>query len=135
MTDAPKKLSAREAEFCRQWMVDLNIEQAMVRAGYAPNTARHKCHEMMRRPLVAAEIERLQKAAIARNERSIDQILDQMDDVYREAMGSGELSVALKSRELVGKHLGMFPSKMEVTGKDGEQLQSTVIILPSNGRN
>jgi phage terminase small subunit len=36
----------------------------------------------------------------------------------------------------IGRHLGMFKDKVEVTGKDGGSIQTeaTVIILPSNGR-
>ena len=34
----------------------------------------------------------------------------------------------------LGKYLGMFTEKVEVTGKDGKDLQETVIVLPSNGR-
>jgi len=34
----------------------------------------------------------------------------------------------------IGRHIGMFRDKIELTGKDGEPLQQTIVILPSNGR-
>jgi phage terminase small subunit len=34
----------------------------------------------------------------------------------------------------IARHLGMFTEKVEVTGKNGERLEPTVIYLPSNGR-
>jgi phage terminase small subunit len=40
----------------------------------------------------------------------------------------------VKALELIGKHLGMFTDKIEVTGKDGAALSVTV-YMPSNGRN
>jgi phage terminase small subunit len=39
----------------------------------------------------------------------------------------------LKALELLGRHLGMFKEKVEVTGKDGEAL-APVIYMPANGR-
>lgn len=36
--------------------------------------------------------------------------------------------------EKIGRHLGMFPTKVELTGKDGEPLPAPVIYLPANGR-
>jgi phage terminase small subunit len=39
----------------------------------------------------------------------------------------------LKALELLGRHLGMFKEKVEVTGRDGEPL-APVIYIPANGR-
>lgn len=40
-----------------------------------------------------------------------------------------------KSLELLGKHLKLFTEKVEMTGKDGNPLQTQIIVtIPSNGR-
>ena len=39
----------------------------------------------------------------------------------------------VKALELIGRHLGMFTDKVEVTGKDGAALSVTV-YMPDNGR-
>jgi phage terminase small subunit len=36
--------------------------------------------------------------------------------------------------ENLGRHLGMFTDKVEVTGKDGKELAAPIIYLPANGR-
>ena len=44
----------------------------------------------------------------------------------------------VKALELLGKHVGMFPDKVELTGKDGgpvqTQTESVQFYLPDNGR-
>jgi phage terminase small subunit len=42
----------------------------------------------------------------------------------------------VKNLELLGRHLGMFKDKVEVTGKDGGPIQSETVsfYLPENGR-
>jgi phage terminase small subunit len=40
----------------------------------------------------------------------------------------------LKALELLGRHLGMFVDKRELTGKDGKDLSAVVVYVPDNGR-
>ena len=43
-------------------------------------------------------------------------------------------AVANRALELLGKHLGLFRDKVEVTGKDGTPLPPVQIYIPANGR-
>ena len=51
-------LTAKQAQFVNEYMVSLNGTQAAIRAGYSRRTARAIASENLRKPEIAAEIER-----------------------------------------------------------------------------
>lgn len=59
MAKEPKQardLTAKEAAFVREYLIDLNATQAAIRAGYSAKTANVQAVEIMARPLVKAAI-------------------------------------------------------------------------------
>ena len=56
--DIGNNLNARQTEFVKQYLVDLNATQAAIRAGYSAQTARQMGSENLSKPYIAAEIER-----------------------------------------------------------------------------
>jgi phage terminase small subunit len=71
------KLTAKQAEFVRQYLVDLNATQAAIRAGYSEATARNTGHKLVTKgdiqeALVELREELTKKGKIA----SIDEILE-----------------------------------------------------------
>jgi phage terminase small subunit len=71
---------------------------------------------------------------------------DEIDDVTAAAIAEisqnekGSLKIKLHDKRAalvdLGRHLGMFKEKVEVTGKDGGPIETekTIVILPANGR-
>ena len=55
-----KKLSAKQARFVDEYLVDFNAVDAARRAGYAENTATRQGHRILEYPPVQAEIQRRQ---------------------------------------------------------------------------
>jgi phage terminase small subunit len=51
------KLNARQTEFVKQYLVDLNATQAAIRAGYSAHTAKEIGYQNLRRPRIAMAIE------------------------------------------------------------------------------
>lgn len=54
-----KKLTAKQTQFCREYVKDLNATQAAIRSGYSEKTAYSVGSENLRKPDVKAEIQKL----------------------------------------------------------------------------
>ena len=60
-----KKLTQKQEEFCKQFIVDLNATQAAKRAGYSQDTAYSIGWENLRKPEIASRIDELKKVSEA----------------------------------------------------------------------
>lgn len=58
-----KKLTPKQEAFCQEYLVDLNLTQAAIRAGYSRDTAHTTGWETIRKPEVAARIKQLREEA------------------------------------------------------------------------
>lgn len=54
------ELTAKQARFCEEYLIDLNATQAAIRAGYSPDTAHSTGWENLRKPEVAEFLAHLQ---------------------------------------------------------------------------
>jgi hypothetical protein len=48
-----------------------------------------------------------------RTERSVDKVLNDIARISEKAEAAAEFNAALKGQELLGRHLGAFPTKVE----------------------
>jgi phage terminase small subunit len=149
------ELKGKQADFVREYLVDLNATQAAIRAGYSPKTARSIANEILTKPDIQAAIERARQKLAERTELTQDEVIKgiratidrcNQSEAVCDANGkplmvttpAGNLVPAyrfepmavLRGWELLGKHLGMFSSKREVTGKLSGQ-QYGVLVVPS----
>jgi phage terminase small subunit len=69
------ELTPRQRRFCEEYIVDLNASAAARRAGYSADTAYSIGHENLKKPEVAAEIERLQADRSDRTEVTADEVV------------------------------------------------------------
>lgn len=129
--DRPEtKLTPKQARFIDEYLVDLNATQAAIRAGYAPKAAHVTGHETLRNPKVAAEIAARQAALSESTGITQAWVLERLREnadramtaePVRDAEGheTGEYryegAVANRALELLGKHLGMFGDKLEIS--------------------
>lgn len=114
--------------FCKEYIVDLNGNQAAIRAGYSEKTARIQASKLLTNPNISARIEELKVARIEKVEVEAEWVIKELIDVYkccreaepvmkwdygeREMVATGEYTFdskgAISSLQLLGKHLGMF---------------------------
>lgn len=144
------ELTAKQQAFCEEYMIDLNATQAAIRAGYSEDTAKQIGYENLTKPYIADQIAQLQLERSSRTEITADYVLSSLHKVAERCMQevpvteydhdekamveTGEFkfehSGANKSLELLGKNLGLFVDKKEVSGPNGGpiQTQSAVIV-------
>ena len=144
-------LTEKMIRFCNEYLIDLNATQAAIRAGYSETTAYSIGHENLSKPEIIEYLEVRRKEVQTRLELNQDWVLKRLKEVSdrsmqaephmvwdydkREWVESGEFKFdstgANKATELIGKHLGMFVNKVDLTTK-GDSLHDKrpTITLP-----
>ena len=146
-------LRPKQQRFVEEYLIDLNATQAAIRAGYSAKTAAVIGAENLIKPYIQKAIQEARNKLTERTEITQDYVLTNIKKVIERCMqqeavqardGSpllvegpeGDLAClfefketgALKGLELLGKHLGMFKDKIELTGKDGSSLGIKVVF-------
>lgn len=140
-SDGVGKLRERQKRFIAEYLVDLNATQAAIRAGYSKDTAKEIGYENLTKPHIQEAIAEAQNKRIARTQITQDEVIRRLIENVDIASGkkaivltqtrkseNGEIvgddvaqfvyepSSVNKALELLGKHLGMFAQKMELSG-------------------
>lgn len=114
-----QKLSAKQEQFCREYLVDLNATQAAIRAGYSAKTAQEQASRLLSNVMVAARVAELKAQRADKVARTAQDVLNDIIAVTAQAHEEGDLKTALKGLELQGKHLGMFTDKLQTEHSGG----------------
>lgn len=132
------KLTEKQEVFVREYMVDLNASQAYLRAGYNVNeaTARANASRLLTKANILTRIEELQAERAKKLNIDAEWVLSRLVQISDRCMSAepvmefnyetkrlehnGEYKFdsggANKATELIGKHLGMFKEKLELSG-------------------
>jgi len=116
------KLSALQLAFIDEYFVDLNASKAVLRAGYKTNNPNRVATELLNHPLVLREIESRQTARRERLELSADYVIHKLIDIV-ESTDKNNPQAALRGLELLGKHLGLYRDRQEISGPDGNAIE------------
>lgn len=111
-------LTPKQQRFIDEFMIDLNATQAAIRAGYSEKTASETGYENLRKPQIAAEIEKRQQKHAQKTEMTVEWVLQQYKDII---LNTKEIdpNVARGALDSVAKHLGMFKERIEHSGNIG----------------
>jgi hypothetical protein len=74
----PMKLTPKQARFVQEYLIDLNAAQAAIRAGYSAKTARVIGHENLRKPEIAAAVEKAMAERAERTEVTADLVVGEL---------------------------------------------------------
>lgn len=118
-----EKLTAKQAMFVKEYLIDLNATQAAIRAGYSKKTAPVIGLENLRKPLIAKAIDEEKEKRIAKLERTADEVMADIHRIAGKAEDEGRYGEALKALELEGKHMGAFTEKIEHSGNIGGDMK------------
>ena len=130
-----KELTAKQAAFCREYVLDFNSAGAARRAGYSdnPDSCKTEGCRLLTNAYIRSEIDRILKAREdAQREEIRARVLEElakiaMDDINgSDAMRDKEGNILgvnrkdrLKALELLGKYSALFVDKVELGGSIG----------------
>lgn len=75
------KLTVKQEQFCREYIIDLNATQAAIRAGYSEKTARSTSAEYLAKPHIQGFIQELMDKRIKSNELDSDYVLKRLKEI------------------------------------------------------
>lgn len=133
---AEKKLTAKQKRFCDEYLIDMNITQAAIRAGYSKKTAYAIGQENLKKPTLKEYIEKRMAEKEAELVADQAEVMKYLTSVLRgnseseivviEGVGEGcseartmrkapDEKERLKAAELLGRAHMMFTDKVEQT--------------------
>ena len=103
------KLTPKQQQFVREYLIDFNATQAAIRAGYSPKTAQVIGAENLKKPMVAAEIERLGQKTAQKLEITRESIMQELA-----AIGFARASDFVRVETEAATRLGVHPLTGEI---------------------
>lgn len=149
MADNIGGLTDKQMRFVEEYLVDLNATQAAIRAGYSEKAANREGCRLLSKVDIREAINILQNQRSARVQITQDEVIADLKVLRDISMGRIKANVSMKSTddegnthysdaaifqfdaaaanktlELLGKHLGMFKEKIDVSvGVDEDILE------------
>lgn len=129
-------LTAKQARFVQEYLVDLNATQAAIRAGYSEKTAYSQGHDLLKKPEITVALDDARRSLSKRVEVDQEWVIKRLKlEAERETEGASH-AARVSALEKLGKHLGMFVERQEVTGRDGAPIafSGRIEIVPVRPR-
>jgi phage terminase small subunit len=122
-----KKLTAKQAVFVKEYLIDMNASAAAIRAGFAPNNASVIGHQLLRKTLVAEKIAEAQAERAQKCEIDALWVLKEAKRTYEFAHELENPSAAVAALKLVGTHVDIQAFKertaSEISGINGNPIK------------
>ena len=113
--DSQGTLNPRRQRFVEEYLIDANGTQAAIRAGYSPKTAHVQGSRLLTDVKVRTSIDEGLARLSERARVSAEWVTQKLLDLHEQAKAEGQLAVAVRALELLGRHLGMFIERREIT--------------------
>ncbi len=106
-------LTTKQAQFVREYLIDLNATQAAKRAGYSPKTAGQIGFDLLKNPKIEIAVNLATSLRAERTDTSADWVIKNLRALAYDAWRNGDRSVARGCFELIGKHHKAFTDRVE----------------------
>lgn len=122
------KLRGKMLLFVEAYLADPDMvgANAVIAAGYKvrPGSDNHykMAHELLNHPLVKKEVESRLADRREKAELTADYVLSKLVKIVEDTE-TGNPQAALRGLELLGRHLGLYKDRQEISGPDGEAIQ------------
>jgi len=122
--DLMMKMTPRQIAFAQEYIKDFNATAAARRAGYTGDYINRQGYQLLTHPAVRKVIDFLLQERSAAIDVDVPYVIRKLvNTLERAEAGGGDYNSILRAAELLGKYLGMFVEKQEITGKDGAPIQ------------
>jgi phage terminase small subunit len=112
-----KKLTAKQARFVLEFMVDLNGAAAARRAGYSARTAKEIGSENLTKPNIAAAIAAEQQRIKDSLQWDAQWVRDRMQELAIECLATNQTGVAAGLLNTMARCEGMLSDGLKIDGK------------------
>lgn len=131
-------LTAKQAAFVREYLIDLNATQAAIRAGYSQRRAGEIGYQLLQKTTIQAAIKEAMDRREKRSNINQDFVLSELYKIATQGADDGpesslKYSNKLKALELLGKHMAMFVDKAEVNASVSVTMESYLEDLDKQG--
>lgn len=120
------RMTPKQAAFCRHFKSNGGkVFEAYKSAGYSVNsetTARTEASRLMKHPAIIAELARYDQVLDKEHELNKEYVVQKLIKIVEDTQDSSP-TAALRGLELLGKELGMFKDRQEISGPDGEAIK------------
>ncbi len=117
-------LTARQARFIDEYLVDANATQAAIRAGSAPAGAHVWASRTLRNPKVSAELKKRLEADSERLRVSREKVISMLLTSFELAKQRGEPAAMVSASRELGRLLGYYePIKAQIDLSPGDGYQ------------
>lgn len=89
-------------------------------------TVNNEAYKLMQSHDISTRVEHLQKPIAERVGRTLEQHIERMAELSRLALESEEFGASIKAEENVGKVLGYYVNKTELTGRNGAPIEHKI---------
>jgi len=110
-TDMP--LKPKVHKFVEEYLIDMHATNAAIRAGYVQRCAKQVASRLMCDPRVRALVAERMAVRLQRVTIRQDQVVE---GLMAEALNADQAGARVRAWELLGKHIGMWPTKVELSG-------------------
>lgn len=117
-------LTAKQQQFVKEYLVDLNATQAAIRAGYSQKNADKIGSELLGKTRVAQAVQEAMDKRSEKVEITADYVLSTIKETVEKCKQEEQHQAVFKGCELLGKHLKLFTEKTEVSGINGKPIES-----------
>ena len=128
-----KNLKPQQERFVVEYLkTPENATDAAIRAGYSPKTATAQASRMLTnvnvRKAIEAEQDKTRERVKEEVGLTVGMVIQGLLNEARDLSEGSTQSARVSAWAHLGKHLGMFKDKIELTGKDGSSLGIKVVF-------
>lgn len=113
-----EELTPKQTRFVEEYLLDLNAAAAARRAGYSEKNADSIAAQLLSKTKVFEAVQSAVAARSAKTEITAEYVLENLKRLSERCMSEEEFapSAAARALELLGKHLGLFSDRVELSG-------------------
>lgn len=125
-------LTPKQQRFVEEYLIDLNATQAAIRSGYSEKTAYSVGHENLKKPEIQKAIQEAQESLSKKTQLTVDMVVKGLLKEAQDYAEGSTQSARVSAWAHLGKHLGMFKDKVEMTGANGGAIDLSLKVVFEN---